>query len=48
MWRLKMITCSVCGEMNDSSNMICWNCGSDLSDSIDWGNDFDDFDDEII
>ena len=29
-----MITCSVCDE-----------CGSDLSDSLDWGNDFDDSDD---
>lgn len=37
-----MITCSVCGHLNDSSNAICERCGSDLSDSEDWGNDFDD------
>ena len=37
-----MITCSVCGHLNDSSNAICEQCGSDLSDSEDWGNDFDD------
>ena len=40
-----MITCSVCGHLNDSSNAICEECGSDLSDSEDWGNDFDDSDD---
>lgn len=32
-----MITCSVCGHLNDSSNMVCEECGSDLSDSSDWG-----------
>ena len=37
-----MITCSVCGHLNDSSNAVCEECGSDLSDSQDWGNDFDD------
>ena len=31
-----MITCSVCGHLNDSSNAVCENCGSDLSDSPDW------------
>lgn len=31
-----MITCSVCGHLNDSSNATCENCGSDLSDSLDW------------
>ena len=45
-----MITCSVCGHLNDSSNAICENCGSDLSDSMDWGLDYDDdlnyFDDD--
>ena len=40
-----MITCSVCGHLNDSSNAICEECGSDLSDSEDWGNDFDGGDD---
>lgn len=37
-----MITCNVCGHLNDSSRAICEECGSDLSDSSDWGNDFDD------
>ncbi|MEE3489533.1 zinc ribbon domain-containing protein [uncultured Methanobrevibacter sp.] len=37
-----MITCSVCGHLNDSSNAVCENCGSDLSDSPDWGFDMDD------
>ena len=37
-----MITCSVCGCLNDSSNAVCKECGSDLSDSPDWGNDYDD------
>lgn len=40
-----MITCSVCGHLNDSSRAICEECGSDLSDSQDWGYDFDDSDD---
>ena len=40
-----MITCSVCRHLNDSSNATCEECGSDLSDSPDWGNDFDDNDD---
>jgi formate dehydrogenase maturation protein FdhE len=39
---LKMITCSVCGHLNDSSRATCENCGSDLSDSPDWGVDYDD------
>ena len=34
-----MITCSVCGHINDSSAAVCEECGSDLSDSPDWGND---------
>jgi hypothetical protein len=37
-----MITCSVCGHLNDSARATCEECGSDLSDSPDWGNDFDD------
>ena len=45
-YRLKqgdnMITCDVCGHLNDPSTVICENCGSDLSDSLDWGYDFDD------
>lgn len=36
-----MITCNVCGCLNDSSNAVCKECGSDLSDSPDWGNDYD-------
>lgn len=40
-----MITCSVCGHINDSSGATCEECGSDLSDSSDWGNDYDDNDD---
>ena len=39
-----MITCSVCGHLNDSSRATCEECGSDLSDSPDWGNDFEDED----
>ncbi|WP_299526081.1 hypothetical protein [uncultured Methanobrevibacter sp.] len=41
-----MITCSVCGHLNDSSRVICEKCGSDLSDDLDWEMDFDD-DDEL-
>ena len=37
-----MITCSVCGHLNDSWAAVCEECGSDLSDSEDWGNDWDD------
>lgn len=37
-----MITCSVCGHLNNPSRMTCEECGSDLSDSPDWGVDFDD------
>ncbi|SEL39099.1 hypothetical protein SAMN05216439_0464 [Methanobrevibacter gottschalkii] len=45
-----MITCSVCGHLNDSSRATCEECGSDLSDSPDWGNDFDeeDFSDDDL
>ena len=45
-----MITCSVCGCLNDSSRATCIECGSDLSDSPDWGVDYDDddFDDDDI
>lgn len=39
-----MITCSVCGCLNDSSRATCKECGSDLSDSLDWI-DYDDLDD---
>lgn len=41
-----MITCNVCGCLNDSSNAVCVECGSDLSDSEDWTGD--DFDDDFI
>ena len=27
-----MITCSVCGGLNDPNNMVCEHCGSDLID----------------
>ncbi len=37
-----MITCSVCGHLNNPSRVTCENCGSDLSDSP----DFDIFDDD--
>ena len=37
-----MITCNVCGCLNDSSRATCVECGSDLSDSPDWGVDYDD------
>lgn len=39
-----MITCDVCGHINDSSRATCEECGSDLSDSPDWGV-YDDDDD---
>ena len=39
-----MITCSVCGHINDSSRVTCDECGSDLSDSSDWTGGFDDND----
>lgn len=39
-----MITCNVCGHLNDPSNVVCEDCGSDLSDSPDWGNDYGDDD----
>lgn len=44
-----MITCNICGHINDSSRATCEECGSDLSDSPDWGNNFDeeDFDDDL-
>lgn len=48
-----MITCSICGHLNDPSRATCEECGSDLSDSPDWGCDFDDdlnkddFDDDL-
>lgn len=43
-----MITCNVCGCLNDPSRATCVECGSDLSDSPDWGGFDDDmyFDDE--
>lgn len=41
--RLIMITCSVCGHLNDPSSVICEECGSDLSDSPDFC-DWDEFD----
>lgn len=29
-----MITCSVCGGLNDPNNAVCEHCGSDLIDEI--------------
>lgn len=37
-----MITCNVCGCLNESTRATCKECGSDLSDSPDWGVDYDD------
>jgi hypothetical protein len=37
-----MITCDVCGRLNDPSSATCAYCGSDLSDSPDWDSEFDD------
>ncbi len=42
-----MITCDVCGHLNPSSRATCEECGSDLSDSLDWGNNFDDDTDDL-
>lgn len=39
-----MITCDVCGHLNDPSRVTCEECGSDLSDSPDWEDNFDDDD----
>lgn len=36
-----MITCSECGHLNDSSRVTCEECGSDLSDSPDWEDNYD-------
>ena len=41
-----MITCDVCGHLNNPSRATCENCGSDLSDSPDWDT-FDDNDDDL-
>ena len=41
-----MITCDVCGHLNDPSRATCENCGSDLSDSPDWDT-FDDNDNDL-
>ena len=40
-----MITCDVCGHLNDPSRTTCEECGSDLSDSPDWEDNYDDGDD---
>ena len=39
-----MITFDVCGHLNDPSAAVCENCGSDLSDSPDWGYNYYDED----
>ena len=44
-----MITCDVCGHLNDPARVTCEECCSDLSDSPDWGiYDDDDFDDDNL
>ena len=44
-----MITCSVCGHLNSPSRATCEECGSDLSDSQDWGIfDDDEFGDDML
>lgn len=44
-----MITCSVCGHLNNPSRVTCEECGSDLSDSQDWDIfDDDEFDDDML
>ena len=44
-----MITCSVSGHLNSPSRATCEECGSDLSDSQDWGIfDDDEFDDDML
>ena len=44
-----MITCNVCGRLNDSERVTCEYCGSDLSDSPDYGIfDDDSFDDDML
>ena len=40
-----MITCGVCGHLNDPSAVVCAECGSDLSDSPDFFDEDDFFDD---
>ena len=42
-----MITCDVCGHLNDPSRVTCENCGSDLSDSPDWDTFDDNNDDDL-
>lgn len=37
---IDMITCSVCGHLNSPTRATCEECGSDLSDSPDWDDDF--------
>ena len=44
-WRFKMITCNVCGCLNDPANLVCVECGSDLSDSQDFYMPEEDFGD---
>ena len=34
-----MITCNVCGHLNNPGRLTCEECGSDLSDSPDWMDD---------
>ena len=35
-----MITCSVCGHLNSLERVTCEECGSDLSDSQDWDDEY--------
>ena len=48
-----MITCSVCGCLNDPSNAVCEECGSDLIDESELiamyeEDDYEDDDDEFF
>lgn len=44
-----MITCDVCGHLNSPERVTCEECGSDLSDSPDWGiYDDDEFDSDNL
>lgn len=43
-----MITCNVCGHLNDPSSVVCENCGSDLSDSPDWDDNDDIYEEDNV
>ncbi len=41
-----MITCSVCGGLNNPNNAVCEHCGSDLIDEMEAMSIYDDEDNE--